>query len=115
MRSVLGALLVSAGLVLVGPVSTWAGIWSGPHPINKDFHEPNDLKAYEPPGPGPGTDGTGNQLPAIKAGPGRPLGIYPPRVLDQALLNDPATVKWPTLDKSEWERLKGNYQIVPRK
>ena len=111
MRSVSRALLLSAGLVLVGPVLTLA---DGPHPINYDFHEPNDLKAYEPPGPALGTDGTGDQLPAIQSGPGRPLGIYPPRVLDQALLNDPDTVKWPTLDKSEWERLKGNYKIVPR-
>lgn len=111
MRSLFSALLLSAGLVLVGSVAAWA---QAPHSINYDFHEPNDLKAYEPPGPGPGTDGTGVQLPAIQAGVGRPLGIYPPRVLDQALLNDPDTVKWPTLDKSEWEQLKGNYQIVPR-
>ena len=117
MGSISRALLLSAGLVLVGPVLTWAAgpPWaSGPHPINYDFHEPNDLKAYEPPGPALGTDGSGDQLPAIQAGIGRPLGIYPPRVLDQALLNDPDTVKWPTLDKSEWERLKGNYKIVPR-
>jgi hypothetical protein len=111
MRSVSRALLLSAGLVLLGPGATWA---DSPHPVNYNFHEPNDLIAYQPPGPALGTDGTGDQLPAIQAGPGRPLGIYPPRVLDQSLLNDPDTVKWPTLDKSEWERLKGNYKIVPR-
>ena len=110
MRSVSRALLLSAGLALVGPVATWA---DGPHPVNYNFHEPNDLIAYQPPGPGPGTDGTGDQLPAIQAGPGRPLGIYPPRPADPALANDPNAVRWPTLDKSEWEKYKGQYNIKP--
>lgn len=100
MRTLSRALLLSAGLVLASPVLAWADT---PFPnINYDYHEPNDLKAYTPPGPNVAVDDTGDIL------------VEPGTVLDQARLNDPDEVKWPTLDKSVWERLKGQYTIVPR-
>ena len=98
MRTVSRALLLSAGLVLVSAVAARA---DSPYPVTSYYHDPNDLKAYTPPGPGPGTDGTGLYL------------VEPPKVLEQARLNDPNEVKWPTLDKSEWEKLKGQYKILP--
>lgn len=99
MRTLSRALLLSAGLVLAGPVLSWA---DSPHPVNYDYHDPLDLKAYTPPGPNVAVDDTGDHL------------VEPGVVLDQARLNDPDEVKWPTLDKSVWERVKGQYQIVPR-
>lgn len=100
MRSVSRILIVAAGICLVGSIQAWA---DPPHAINYDYHDPIDLKAYTPPGPQPGTDGEGVLL------------VEPPRKLDPALLNDPDEVKWPTLDKSEWLRLKSHYTIVPQK
>ena len=84
----------------------------GPHKVNNYYHNPVDLKAYEPPGPQPGTDGTGDQLPAVSF-PGRALGVAPPRPADPALAADPKAVRWPTVDKSEWEKYKGQYNIQP--
>jgi hypothetical protein len=98
MRLVLGALILSVGIGLLGATAAKA---DSPYPIRHCYHDPMDLKAYNPPGPGPGTDGTGTVL------------VEPPRKLDPALLNDPNQVKWPTLDKSEWERLKGSYKVLP--
>lgn len=100
MRSALRSLLLSTALVCAASTAAWA---DSPYPMTNDYHNPNDLKAYTPPGAKPGADGTGDIL------------VVPPRPLDRALLNDPNTVKWPTLDKSEWERFKGQYKIVPRK
>lgn len=101
MRHVSRALLLAAGLVLIGPSASFADT---PFPnINYDYHDPNDLKATEPPGPNVAVDSTGDHL------------VYPGEVLDQARLNDPDEVKWPTLDKSVWEKMKGYYQITPRK
>lgn len=109
MRTISRLLLLSASLVVAGPIASWA---DSPYKINYDFHEPNDLKAYPNPGPGPAVDGEGDQLPALN--PGRAEGIEPGRQLDPALLNDPSVVKWPTLDASLWEKYKGQYKIVPR-
>jgi hypothetical protein len=95
MRTIHHLLLLSAGVVLAG--TAWA---DPPHPINYDWHDPIDLKAYTPPGPQPGADGTGNNL------------VEPPRPADAARLYDPKEVKWPTLDRSEWEKSKGQYNIV---
>lgn len=99
MRTIPRLLILSASLVVAGPIASWA---DSPHPINYDYHDPLDLKAYTPPGPSPGADGEGDHL------------VVPPRPLDPALLNDPNVVKWPTLDKSEWEKYKTLYKIVPR-
>jgi hypothetical protein len=100
MRLVSRALLLAAGLVLASPVVSLADT---PFPnINYEYHDPNDLKAYTPPGPNVAVDDTGDHL------------VYPGEVLDQARLNDPNEVKWPTFDKSVWEKMKDKYQIVPR-
>lgn len=100
MRTISRALLLATGLVLAGSSAAWA---ETPYPnINYDYHDPLDLKAYTPPGPNVAVDGTGDFL------------VEPGTVLDQARLNDPDEVKWPTLDKSVWERVKGQYKIVPR-
>jgi hypothetical protein len=99
MSSKISLLALGAGLVLVGPVAAWA---DGPHPVNSYWFEPNDLKATEPPGPQLGADGTGDDV------------VIPPRRLDQSALNDPHAVRWPTLDKSEFEALKGYYKIMPQ-
>jgi hypothetical protein len=98
-------LALGAGLLLLGSTAAWA---DGPHPINYNFHEPNDLIAYADPGPGPGADGTGDTLPTIKPFPGRQLGIAPPR----PIADDPNAVHWPTLDESEWVKFKGSYNFA---
>ena len=100
MRSMARLLALTAALILASPVVASA---DPPYPtINYDYHDPIDLKAEEPPGPGPGCDGTGDRV------------VAPPRRLDQSALNDPDAVRWPTLDKSEWEKLKDQYTITPR-
>ena len=111
MRSMATLMAFGAAALLLGASVASA---DGPHKINYNFHEPNDLIAYNPPGPAPGTDGTGPHLPSIKAGVNRPLGIYPPRPADPSLAADPNAVRWPTTDKSEWEKYKGQYNIVPK-
>lgn len=73
-----------------------------PYSQTNDFHHPLDLKATDPPGPNVAVDGTGDHT------------VYPGDVLDQARLQDPDEVKWPTFDKSVWEKVKGQYKIVPR-
>jgi hypothetical protein len=93
-------LLLAAGLVAGCATAAWA---DSPYPMTSDYHDPIDLKAYTPPGPKPGTDGTGTTL------------VEPPRPADAAKLNDPNEVKWPTLDKSEWDVLKGHYTVAPKK
>jgi hypothetical protein len=104
----MASLLAFAAALVLG-----AGIASadGPYKINNYYHNPVDLKAYQPPGSAPGTDGTGDQLPTIKSGTNRPLGVYPPRPADPSLANDPNAVRWPTVDKSEWEKYKGQYNV----
>ena len=109
MRSIL---FLTASLILAGAITARA---DGPYKINYNFHEPNDLKAYDPPGPNASVDATGQHLTQIGPFPGRALGIAPPRPADPALLNDPQQPKWPTLDKSVWERVKGQYNIVQKK
>lgn len=99
MRSVLRLAALAAGIALTAGTAAWA---DSPHPINYDYHNPNDLQATQPPGPNVAVDGTGDHL------------VHPGEVLDQARLNDPNEVKWPTFDKSVWEKVKGQYQIVPR-
>jgi hypothetical protein len=100
MRSMTRMVAAAAGLLLAAPIVASADT---PFPkITADFHHPLDLKAADPPGPGPGCDGTGDYV------------VTPPRRLDQSALNDPDAVRWPTLDKSEWEQLKDQYQIQPR-
>jgi hypothetical protein len=111
MRSMATLLALSAAALLLGSSVASA---DGPYPVNYNFHEPNDLIAYDPPGAQPGTDGTGNQLPGISPRPGRMLGIEPPRPADPSLAADPDAVRWPTLDKSEWEKYKGQYNIAPK-
>lgn len=101
MRSMPTLLALTAGLFLAGPFVAKA---DSPYPpISYRWHNPIDLKATEPPGPGPGCDGVGDHV------------VIPPRRLDQSALNDPNAVRWPTLDKSEWEKLKGYYKIVEPK
>ncbi|RIL08047.1 MAG: hypothetical protein DCC71_00925 [Proteobacteria bacterium] len=120
--------LIAASLVVASPIAAWAHPDNGSgryyveiHTANSNYHDPNDLKAYADPGPGPAVDGEGDQLdtdgprpPGLVSSPGRIEGIEPGRPLDAALLSDPSIVKWPTLDKSLWEKHKGSYQIVPR-
>jgi len=110
MRRMASLLAWSAAAVLLGANLASA---DGPYRINPCYHNPVDLVAYNPPGPQPGTDGTGDQLPSIKPFPGRAFGIAPPRPADPALANDPKAVRWPTVDKSEWEKYKGQYNIKP--
>jgi len=98
MSSKMCLLALAGGLVLAAPAVVSA---DGPYPCNHCWFEPNDLKATEPPGPGPGTDGTGDHV------------VIPPRRLDQSALNDPKAVRWPTLDKSEWAVVKDQYKIQP--
>jgi hypothetical protein len=93
------SLALAAGLSLAGPAAVWA---DSPYPINNYWFEPNDLKATDPPGPQLGADGTGDHI------------VIPPRRLDESALNDPHAVRWPTLDKSEFEALKGYYKIMPQ-
>ncbi|RIL07234.1 MAG: hypothetical protein DCC71_03840 [Proteobacteria bacterium] len=57
----------------------------------------------------------GPRAPGVVATAGRRKGIEPGRELAPALLNDPDVVKWPTLDKSLWEKHQSAYKIVPRK
>ncbi len=115
---------LAAGLVLAAPTMVFA---DGPHPVNYNWHEPNDLKAYDPPGPTVAVDGQGEHLTAIvpgqpywtitqssATGPGRALGIEPGGPADAALASDPNAVRWPTLDKSIWETTKASYTITPR-
>ena len=99
MRSMMLLLALAAGVVLASPAVVSA---DSPYPINGCYFNPNDLKATDPPGPGPGTDGTGDHL------------VIPPRRLDQSALNDPKAVRWPTLDKSEFEGLKDQYAFQPQ-
>ena len=94
MRSMTRLLVLAASFVLVGSTTVSAD--------PKDDYHPLDLKAQEPPGPNVAVAATGDHV------------VNPGRVLEQSALDDPNAVKWPTLDKSEWERLKGNYKIVPR-
>jgi len=111
MRKMAALFACSAAALLIGASMASA---DGPYKINNYYHNPVDLKAYDPPGPAPGTDGVGDQLPAVAVGnPGRPLGVYPPRPADPSLANDPKAVRWPTVDKSEWEKYKGQYNIKP--
>jgi len=98
MKWVFGALLLSVGIGMLGATAAKA---DSPYPINYYYHDPMDLKAYTPPGPSLGADGTGDVL------------VEPPRKLDPKLLNDPNQVKWPTLDKSEWVKLKSMYKVLP--
>ena len=107
MRSMAYLVVLTMALMLGANVASA----DGPYDVNHYWHNPLDLKAYDPPGPAWGTDGTGDQLPART--PGRALGIYPPRPADPALLADSKAVRWPTLDKSEWEKYKNQYTIVP--
>lgn len=99
MRSLVSLLAWSTALFLFGANIASA---DGPYPINYNWHNPIDLKAYDPPGPGPGTDGQGDHL------------VYPGKPVDPSLANDPDAVRWPTVDKSEWEKTKGQYLIKPR-
>jgi hypothetical protein len=86
-------LALVASLLVASPLAAIAD--------SADSYEPLDLKATEPPGPQLGTDGTGDHV------------VVPPRRLDQSEL-EKAEVRWPTLDKSEWEQLKSHYQIVEK-
>jgi len=100
MRLIAASLLVlGAGIVLATATPASA---DAPHDITNDFHHPLDLQATDPPGPNVAVDGTGDHV------------VHPGTVLDQARLQDPNEVKWPTFDKSVWEKVKGQYQIVPR-
>jgi hypothetical protein len=108
MRSMAHLAAMAAALLLGASVASA----DGPYDVNNYWHNPLDLIAYDPPGPQPGTDGTGDQLTAISF-PGRALGIAPPRPADPNLVNDPKAVRWPTLDKSEWEKYKDRYTILP--
>ena len=111
MSSPIRLLALAAGLVLAAPAFVSA---DGPYKINYNFHEPNDLKAYDSPGPNGAVDGQGQHLSAIGPFPGRALGIEPGRPADPALANDPNAVRWPTLDKSVWEATKSQYNIKSR-
>jgi len=99
MTSKVRLLALAAGLSLAGSAVARA---DSPYPINSYWFEPNDLKATEPPGPQLGADGTGDHV------------VIPPRRLPDSALNDPQAVRWPTLDKSEFEALKSQYKIMPQ-
>jgi hypothetical protein len=92
-------LVLALGLVVAAPIASLA---DSHETVDIDAYEPLDLKAYEPPGPNVAVDSTGDH----SVDPGKPA--------DPALLNDPNVVKWPTLDKSVWEKYKSSYKIVPR-
>jgi len=99
MTSKMRLLALAGGLLLVGAAAARADC---PYPpINSCWFEPNDLKATDPPGPQLGADGTGDHV------------VIPPRRLDDSALNDPHAVRWPTLDKSEYEALKSYYKVEP--
>jgi hypothetical protein len=99
MRLTACLLALGAGIVLATAMPASA---DAPHDMTNDFHHPLDLQATNPPGPNVAVDETGDHL------------VHPGTVLDQARLQDPDEVKWPTFDKSVWERVKSQYQIVPR-
>jgi len=102
MTSKMRLLALAGGVLLVGTAAARADIYAGPYPVNSYWFEPNDLKATDPPGPQLGADGTGDHI------------VIPPRRLDDSALNDPHAVRWPTLDKSEYESLKSYYKIMPQ-
>jgi hypothetical protein len=91
-------ILLAAGLLVAAPIAASAN----DETVDIDSYHPLDLKAEEPPGPNAAVDSTGDHV------------VQPGHPADPALLNDPNVVKWPTLDKSVWEKYKNSYKFVPR-
>jgi hypothetical protein len=98
MHSRLRWIALAAGLALLAPGLAASADQSSSSQSASDYH-PLDLVAAVPPGPGPGCDAEGKYV------------VTPPRRLPQSALDDPKAVRWPTLDASEWNRLKDRYVI----
>src|SRR5262245_30661096 len=96
MRSMAYLLALAAGLLFLGSAAAWSDCPFPP--ISNCFHHPSDLKAYDPPGPGPGIDSTGQ------------FAVEPPRLIDPPVIPEGAVV-WPPLDKSVWDQYKDQYKV----
>lgn len=104
MRSMKRSLfLVAAGLILAIPVqakTVEAKKPSPPYPINGYYHNPLDLSVKR------------SLAPKTSVADQRFFVVSPPQHI-VADLSDPDTVKWPTVDRPEWERLQAQYVILP--